>query len=121
VLNVESSHCYGSMEDFVQEVSRVLKPGGIFSWADFRSVDEVVALRQIFEHSGLKLIKVNEITPNVLRALELMDESRQEFIQAYSPPFLKGALQEFAAVKNSKLYEEFQTGRILYLSYVFEK
>jgi ubiquinone/menaquinone biosynthesis C-methylase UbiE len=121
VLNVESSHCYGSMEEFVKEVNRVLKPGGIFSWADYRAVDEVVALRQIFEHSGLKPIKVNEITPNVLRVLEFMDESRQEFIQAYSPPFLKGALQEFAAVKDSKVYESFQTGERLYLNYVFEK
>ncbi|NEQ24039.1 MAG: class I SAM-dependent methyltransferase, partial [Microcoleus sp. SIO2G3] len=121
VLNVESSHCYGSMEDFVKEVNRVLKLGGIFSWADFRSVDEGVALQEIFEHSGLKPIKVNEITPNVLRALELMNESRQNFIQVNSPPFLKGALQEFAAVKDSKVYKSFQKGEILYLSYVFEK
>jgi ubiquinone/menaquinone biosynthesis C-methylase UbiE len=121
LLNVESSHCYGSMEDFVKEVNRVLKPGGVFSWADFRAVDEVVAIQQIFEHSGLKPIKVNEITPNVLRALELMDESRRNFIQTNSPPLLKGALQEFAAVKDSKVYESFQTGEILYLSYVFEK
>jgi len=36
VINVESSHCYGSMESFVGEVKRVLKPGGIFSWVDLR-------------------------------------------------------------------------------------
>jgi ubiquinone/menaquinone biosynthesis C-methylase UbiE len=121
VLNVESSHCYGSMEGFVKEVNRVLKPGGIFSWADFRSLDEVVVLKQIFEHSGLKQIKANEITSNVLGALDLMDESRQNFIQTHSPPFLKGAIQEFAAVKDSKSYDSFQTGKVVYLSYVFEK
>ncbi len=121
VLNVESSHCYGSMEDFVKEVNRVLKPGGFFSWADFRSVDEVVALTEIFEHSGLKPIKAKEITPNVFRALELMDESRQNFIHTNSHPLLKSTLQEFAAVKDSKVYESFKTGEILYLSYLFEK
>jgi hypothetical protein len=50
-----------------------------------------------------------------------MDESRQNFIQTHSPPFLKGAIQEFAAVKDSKFYESFQTGKVVYLSYVFEK
>jgi len=121
VLNVESSHCYGSMEGFVKEVNRVLKPGGIFSWADFRSLEEVAVLKQIFEHSGLKQIKANEITSNVLGALDLMDESRKNFIQTHSPPFLKGAIQEFAAVKDSNFYESFQTGKVVYLSYVFEK
>lgn len=121
VMNVESSHCYGSMEQFVKEVSRVLKHGGIFSWADFRSIDEVSTLKQIFERSGLKLIKFTDITRNVLQALELINEPRQAFIQTYSPFFLKDTFQEFAAVKNSKMYEAFQRGQFAYLSYVLEK
>jgi len=35
VLNVESSHCYGSMSDFLAQVKRVLKPGGYFMFTDF--------------------------------------------------------------------------------------
>jgi ubiquinone/menaquinone biosynthesis C-methylase UbiE len=121
VFNVESSHCYGSMEQFVKEVNRVLKPGGIFAWADFRSIDEVAALQQSFEHSGLKQIKATEITPNVLQALELINERKQTIIQSYVPQFLKGAFQEFAAVKDSQLYEGLQTNQVVYLSYVFQK
>src|SRR5437016_10678551 len=30
VVNLESSHCYGSMDRFLSEVYRVLRPGGIF-------------------------------------------------------------------------------------------
>ena len=30
ILNVESSHCYASMSKFIDEVTRVLKPGGYF-------------------------------------------------------------------------------------------
>ena len=37
VLNVESSHCYGSMPTFLNEVFRVLVPGGYFLWADLGS------------------------------------------------------------------------------------
>lgn len=121
VLNVESSHCYGSMEQFVQEVKRVLKPGGIFSWADLRSIDELAALQQSFECSGLKLVKATEITRNVLQALDLINERKQAFIEAHAPSLLKGALQEFAALKDSQLYNSFQTGQVVYLSYVFQK
>ena len=37
VLNVESSHCYGSMPRFLAEVRRVLEPRGYFLHADFRA------------------------------------------------------------------------------------
>lgn len=44
VINIESSHCYGSMAGFLGEVTRVLRPGGHFHWADFRDVDELPEL-----------------------------------------------------------------------------
>ena len=34
VVNVESSHCYPSIPDFISEVCRVLKPGGHFLYCD---------------------------------------------------------------------------------------
>lgn len=34
VLNLESSHCYPDFEQFLGEVHRVLKPGGVFCYAD---------------------------------------------------------------------------------------
>jgi ubiquinone/menaquinone biosynthesis C-methylase UbiE len=121
VLNVESSHCYGSMEQFVKEVSRVLKPGGIFSWTDLRLIDELEALQASFERSGLKRIRSTDISRNVLKALELINERKHTLLQTYVPSFLKGSFQEFSAVKDSQLYEALQTGQAVYLSYVFEK
>ena len=38
VLNLESSHCYHHFERFLAEVYRVLKPGGIFCYADLWSL-----------------------------------------------------------------------------------
>ncbi len=121
VLNVESSHCYGSMTGFVQEVHRVLKPGGIFSWADLRSVEEVESLKRSFKQSGLYQIKTTNITRQVLKALELINEPKQSWTEVYVPRFLKNAFQEFAAVKDSEIYKAFETGKIVYLSYVFRK
>jgi SAM-dependent methyltransferase len=36
VINVESCHAYGSVDKFLSEVKRVLKPGGYFLMVDFR-------------------------------------------------------------------------------------
>ena len=45
VVNIESSHCYESMDTFLSEVCRVLRPGGRFFFADLRSRDGVYTLR----------------------------------------------------------------------------
>ncbi|NET54976.1 MAG: class I SAM-dependent methyltransferase [Symploca sp. SIO2E6] len=121
VVNVESSHCYGSMTQFVKEVYRVLKPGGIFSWADLRSSDQVEGLQQAFTESGLQEVKSADITQNVLQSLALLDEPRQNLIKTYVPSFMQHSLQEFVAVKDSQIYQGLQTGQIVYLSYVLLK
>ena len=62
VVNIESSHCYESMDAFLAEVCRVLRPGGQFFFADLRSVDGVETLREQFDACGLTLEKETDIT-----------------------------------------------------------
>src|SRR5437016_3904726 len=71
VVNLESSHCYGSMERFLSEVYRVLRPGGYFLFSDHRNQDKIDLLRKQLAESGLKLERETDITPNVVKALEL--------------------------------------------------
>ena len=49
VINVESSHCYGSFSGFLKEVSRVLRPGGRFLFCDFRPSEEIKPLLSEFD------------------------------------------------------------------------
>jgi ubiquinone/menaquinone biosynthesis C-methylase UbiE len=121
VINVESSHCYGSMEKFVQEVKRVLKPEGFFLWADLRPINEVENIQEIFNNCGLNIVKITDITSNVLEALELVNESKQLLIKNNVPAFAQNTFQEFAGVKDSKVYQGLAKGKIIYLSYVFQK
>ncbi len=44
MINIESSHCYGSMTRFLSEVSRVLRPNGYLLLADLRGTDGVEVL-----------------------------------------------------------------------------
>ena len=40
IINLESSHCYGSMTKFLSEVYRVLRPDGHFLFSDHRDHDK---------------------------------------------------------------------------------
>ncbi len=121
IINVESSHCYGSMTKFMQEVARVLKPNGVFSWADLRAIADLAKLEVSFQKSGLKEIKRREITPHVVKALDLVNDGKQNLVNTNVPKFFRQAVAEFAGIKEGKIYNGFVNGEMIYLSCVFEK
>ena len=121
VINVESSHCYASIETFFAEVQRVLRPGGYFLYADFRGKEDVALLHRQLHHSGMALLQEQDITANVVRSLELDNERKLALIQRYFPKWLLRSFQDFAAVKGSKIYEGFRNRQMLYKYYVLQK
>jgi len=121
VLNVESSHCYGNMQQFVNEVNRVLKPGGYFSWADLRSAEEGTKLPNIFNSAGFTTKDERMITPQVLNALDLIHDRKMKMIDDNVPHFVQPAFRDFAGVKDSKIYSAFSDGSAVYISYILQK
>ena len=121
VLNVESSHCYGNMQQFVNEVNRVLKPGGYFSWADLRSAEEGTKLPNIFNSAGFTTKDESMITPQVLNALDLIHDRKMKMIDDNVPHFVQPAFRDFAGVKDSKIYSAFSDGSAVYISYILKK
>lgn len=121
VMNVESSHCYGSMDAFLGQVERVLREGGHLLLADFRGKEDIDALRETLHRSGLAVVKETDITPNVVQALKLDSERKTALIRkTVRWPLVKPFL-EFAGTEGSKIYEEFKSGETIYLSFVLEK
>jgi len=121
VINVESSHCYDSMDRFLNEVKKVLRPGGHFLFTDFREPHEISELEEKIFATGLKVIKKRDITQNVLKALDEDHERRMKTISENVPkPFIK-QFREFAGVKDSVVYKQFNCRSLLYLSYVIQK
>lgn len=121
VLNVESSHCYESMVDFLAQVKRVLKPGGYFMFTDFRNVEQLVELEEQLKQTGMHLITHENITPNVIRALDADHGRRFAHIQRGVPKFLHKLLREFAGNKDTWIYKGFQTGDIVYQNFLLQK
>ena len=121
VLNVESSHCYGNMQQFVNEVHRILKPEGYFSWADLRSVEEGKQLSSIFKIAGFEIKQERIITPHVLNALDLIHDQKMKMIEDNVPTMIQSAFKDFAGVKDSKIYSAFKDGSAVYLRFVLLK
>jgi ubiquinone/menaquinone biosynthesis C-methylase UbiE len=119
VVNIESSHCYPSMERFLYETHRVLRTDGWFFLADHRPTNHVDTLRTQFCRAGFTIRREQGITPNVLRALDLDNGRKQRLIEQNVPRILQGFFSEFAAMQGTRgVYAKFASGDKQYLSFI---
>ena len=98
VVNVEASLYYPNIDRFFEHVRRVLKPGGYFLYTDLRYEEKVPAWHDQLKSLGLKIIREEDITENVLRATELDRERRISLINKYAPVMLRRSFLHFAGV-----------------------
>jgi ubiquinone/menaquinone biosynthesis C-methylase UbiE len=117
VLNVESSHCYGRIEDFFREVRRVLRPGGCFLYADFRPREELEGWRAALNAAGFTREGERDLTPGVVAALEADDAQKRHMIAGLVDRPLKGVFHQLAAVRGTALYDELRTGALSYRAF----
>ncbi|MEQ8789342.1 MAG: class I SAM-dependent methyltransferase [Pirellulaceae bacterium] len=121
VINVESSHCYGSMPAFLREVDRVLRPGGHFLFADLRAEADRDRLDAQLRETGMKIVEQRDVTQNVLEALRQDSERKQALIERSVNRHLIRLFRQFAAVEGSEVLEGFRSGAIVYLRYALRK
>jgi ubiquinone/menaquinone biosynthesis C-methylase UbiE len=120
VLNVESSHCYGNFQKFIDEVARILRPGGRFLLTDFMDIENVenyeFKLKEKF-----KFVQRVDITLNVLIALKLDTQRRIEWIDKGIPAFATKFVKRFAGCEGSRIYQRFLARESVYLAYELMK
>lgn len=121
IFNVESSHCYPSIADFISEVCRVLKPGGHFLYCDLVIDSDLDDHLNKLKNSNLSDLNYIDITENIIKASELMTDDRNNIINKVNSSFLRKVLKSFASVKGSKIYKSFVDRHYRYISLVTQK
>lgn len=121
VLNVESCHAYGSVDKFLSEVKRVLKPGGYLLLVDFRDVENMDLLRRQLHSSGMEVLTEEDIAPNVVKAMEAEDEVKRARIKRLFPPKWQDLFGEFAGVVGSRIHTNLKNQVRLYHRFVVRK
>ena len=121
VINIESSHRYSRIDLFIDEVYRILKPGGFFLFADFGDNMEIEKLKTQFVKSNLKIVRFENITDNVIEALKLATPDREELIREILPKFFQNLGRNFAATEGTTTYNKFLTREFEYVFYALMK
>ncbi len=121
VVNIESSHCYGSLETFFQEVYRVLRPKGHFLFADFRPTQNVTKMRNLLLQAGFSIRQEEDITAPVVLALELDNDHKQTLIHNFAEPKLVQSIEQFAGLTGTRPHTYLKNGTWRYMRFVLQK
>jgi ubiquinone/menaquinone biosynthesis C-methylase UbiE len=137
VINVEASHGYPRFRRFLDEVARVLRPGGHFLYADFRPRPRIAEWEVALADAPMRLISHTVINAQVLRGMEKNLQRMQDLISRYPPAFFHGGVtrelvgmsmtrrsegvrhagsaREFVGVQGSRVYRALLSGEISWL------
>ena len=117
IVNVESSHCYASMSNFLKEAKRVLKPEGYFLFCDLRRKEYLEEMLGAINTNGFRIIEKKDITPNIIEASIKMTDARKETIKNLKvESWFKKILESFSATDGSKVHQSFKDGYMKYYS-----
>jgi hypothetical protein len=88
---------------------------------DFRYTPQMPALQDQLKNSGMKLIEEEDITANVVKAIEAEDEVKKERIRKLFPEKWQKLFSEFAGVVGSKFHRNLKDRERLYYRFVMQK
>jgi ubiquinone/menaquinone biosynthesis C-methylase UbiE len=121
VINVEASHCYPVFARFLAEVTRVLRLGGHFLYADFRFREDFSAWEDAFASAPLRMLHRRSINAEVLRGIGRNSTRSLELIARRLPKFMHALGRDFAGLEGSRVNNSLKNGNLSYRSYCFEK
>ena len=119
VVNVEASHLYDDRKAFFGEVFRVLVPGGRFCYADGGWRDDDVTPE--LEAAGFRVVERQDITANVVRALELDSARREAAVGSISDDASRQAYFDWSGVVGYRAYRRLADGEARYFSCLLER
>jgi ubiquinone/menaquinone biosynthesis C-methylase UbiE len=121
VINVEASHAYPHFDRFLPEMTRVLRSGGHFLYADFRGFLEYDAWDAALAALPMRIVSKREINTEVLRGLDKNSERYLDLVSRHVPKFLQSLGRLFSGAPGTLAYRQLQSGKASYRMYHFIK
>jgi ubiquinone/menaquinone biosynthesis C-methylase UbiE len=121
VINVEASHAYPHFDRFLPEMTRVLRPGGHFLYADFRGYLEYSDWESALAGMPMQMVSERVINAEVLRGLDRNSPRYRDLVDRHVSRFLRPFGHLFAGLPGTLMYGELQRGRLSYRMYHFIK
>lgn len=119
VINIEAAINYQSVPRFFAEVTRVLRPGGHFLYADIRYADEIAAWEAELANIPMRLVSERVINAEVMRGLENNRLSDQITRRLPNIAFLRGIASDYAGGRGSLIYRRLANGEASYRLFCF--
>ncbi|CAJ1510878.1 fatty-acid O-methyltransferase Mtf2 [[Mycobacterium] burgundiense] len=101
VLNVESSHLYPRFPRFLEEVARVLAPGGHFLYTDARAAHAIAGWEAALAAAPLRLCTQRVINTEVRRGMATTLQQWQNVIDRVTPRPLRRVVRDFAPAQRA--------------------
>lgn len=117
VVNIESSSHYLHFDRFLDEVARVLRPGGHLLYADCRTAAGIAAWEEALANAPLRMVDHRDISEDIYRGLRKTSPRTQEVMERRMGRLLRTVSRMQAMWLNRAL----QGGRLSYRMYCFEK
>jgi ubiquinone/menaquinone biosynthesis C-methylase UbiE len=121
VVNVEASHLYPDVPRFLAEVSRVLRPGGHFLYADFRRRSAVAEWKAQLAATPLRVVSHKVIDSEVLRGNEKNRPRKQELIDHHGAAMPRGFTRFSSDLTDWAFNGALRSGEFTYQVYSFVK
>ena len=118
ITNVESSHSYPAIKSFYSEVSRVLRPGGLFLYTDVFLQTEFEQNEELLRSAGFAFERKRDITHNVLLSCR---ETAARRGRAFEEIHERGVIQEFLGAPESGTFAAMQSGAASYKLFKLRK
>jgi hypothetical protein len=69
----------------------------------------------------MEIIHEEDITDNVIKAIELEEPLKQKRIKEHVPKWFQNMFSEFAGVKGSKIHEDLRSRKLIYYRFLLVK
>jgi len=118
VINVEASHQYPHFPRFLEEVARVLRPGGYFLYTDSRRAPVIAKWEAALADAPLRKISERAIDEEAKRGLDANTRRTQQQISGRLPAFISSLIRYGVGVLDWDLR---RAGGFSYRVYSFAK